>query len=296
MLSCAVFTVGCSSDTFDPPDIDCEGTDCELEKKGTDSESSTTSVSSGGGIAPTNVSNPISVGSTSTTSGVGGFADSSKKQVGGGSTNPNENTLQYGSSSNGYGTFFTKLNEPIDQQISEKLPFAFKFVAIGAMPLKYSWYKVTASGTQKLATTETVFAKASAKFSDAAEYYATVEDNDGNILTSRRAILKVNPERVPCAADQYGPRDYIHLSATNVNNGAYNYRSLVRRSQMTRTSGANYVSLPKEIDGYAISISQCVHYQTGGTTCVGDKTLLQCQNGIYTVASTNCYCYIDIGN
>lgn len=287
------FVLGCSSDSYDPASDNCEGADCTQSSTGAHPVDS----GSASGRNPASVSTPISVGSSSSSSnssstGSGGFGNSgassgsSNSDASGsnGSTDPNRSTLQY-NSPGGYASYFSKIHEPMDSQTHVGLPFTLKFSAVGRIPLKYTWYKVTANGDQKLADDLSILSRSSAATSDDGIYYATVEDSDGNILTSRKVRLKVNPERKACSAGEYGPY--------KISSNEYNYSFVVPRSEVPNGSGARYVQLPQEVDGYAVAVSRCVKYKGTGNCKSGNSTLLQCQNGKYAVISTNCRLWQD---
>ena len=265
---------GCNSDTFNPKESECTSADCSGDQNTSqNNEGAGTNTISGG-----NGSNN-SHGSTSGNNGSNNGENSGNGIVGSGSSD-STNDL---SSPGGYGNYFSKINEPLDQQTSVGLPFAFKFVAVGKMPIVYKWYKESNMGRQLLGSSTTSFSKASASLTDTGVYFATVEDDEGNILTSRRARLIVNPERKICSAGNYGP---VYDSRTR----KYDYRNLVPVSQMTNKVGAKMFKIENEIDSYAFTIKACPYYKGSGLNCSGANTLVQCQNGSYYVLSTNCSC------
>ena len=303
-LFLALFSLGCDSDTFSPPSEESRGESPTASSTGGNSSSTTTDA----GSTPVTISNGSGSGSSSnggsSSGGTGGFATGGTTGSGGSNSGGN-NSVKY-QSPGGYDSYFSKINEPLDQQTSKNLPFAFKFVAVGQMPLKYTWYKEGENGRTKLGSTSTTFAKASASFADEGVYFATVEDALGNVLTSRRAKLIVNPERKRCLAGTYGPR-FDNQSNT------FNFRNLVPKAEMNDSGGRTF-KIDNDIDGYAQTIDACPLYKGPGGTCNnGDgtmctglfrgnslscnrgKTLVQCENGSYRVLSTTCFCYEDNG-
>ncbi len=292
---------GCDTSTFTPPKI-CDGDNCTSSSESSASGASGVSgansqtvggnggVTSGvGTITPNSGSAPSSGGgSPPLSTGSGGFANSGISSGGGSDArsggSSGQTIIEY-KSPGGYSNYFAKINEPIDQQVSEKLPFALKFVAVGKMPLKYSWFKEEGGGSRQLSVDTSVFSKDSAALSDSGTYFARVEDADGNVLTSRRATLKINQERKECFAGEYGPEKYDSQSQS------FDYSNLVPRARMNRTIGAKFYNLGGEIDGYALSVNRCIKYYGSGSECTSGGTLLQCQNGAYTIVSTTCRCY-----
>ncbi|MCB0391424.1 MAG: hypothetical protein KDD58_09035 [Bdellovibrionales bacterium] len=292
------FISGCSSDNFEPEV--CTGDNCSQSENGSTTSATPTTISSG-----TEGSSPASGSSSS--NGGGGFVTGGTTTAtpGGGSNTSNPGNTEY-PRPGGNSSYFSKINEPLDQQTSKGLPFAFKYVAVGEMPLKYSWYKATKDGDVKLGSTNTTYSKSSSELSDGGYYYAKVTDARGNTLVSRRAQLLVNPERKPCAAGAYGPQ-YDEV------NKVLDYRRLVPKSEMKNFSASTF-NLGSEIDGYSVSVQACPVYKSRYGTCNngdgsfcgpingysfncnnGGRTLLQCQNGSYRVVHTSCFCNVDDG-
>ncbi|MCB9026921.1 MAG: hypothetical protein H6625_11420 [Bdellovibrionaceae bacterium] len=303
-------SLGCDSNPFNPSSVECKGEseDCKSQNSasstvGNEQQDSNSNGSQNNGNQENNNSRsnggtPISNtqggggssnGSSSGTGSAGGFVEGTRPNSSSGSETRSSNNIKY-NSPGGSTSYFSKINEPLDQQVEINLPFAFKFVAVGKMPLVYKWYKITPTGnTIQLDNSSTFFSKASATATDAGSYYATVEDSEGNILTSRRAQLIVNPERRNCNSGKFGPQ-------FDTTKNTYDFRNLVPEALMQRKAGVEVTNLGAEIDGYALNIKSCPYYEGTGNSCSGNSTLLQCQNGSYYVVSTNCRCVnIDYG-
>jgi hypothetical protein len=174
--------------------------------------------------------------------------------------------------------YFGKLNEPIDQQTYETYPIVLKFVATGSPPLKYLWYKEKNGQIQKLASEGEIFEIQNARLNDSGAYFATVEDSEGHKLTSRKAQIYVHPERKTCRSGEYGPHHF------NAQTQKYDYSKLVPLSEMPRTQGAQTIRLSGEIDGYAMASGYCITPNEIQGPCSKKDSLLQCQNGVFSVS------------
>ncbi len=178
--------------------------------------------------------------------------------------------------------YFEKMTEPENAFVSEGEAFALQFVAIGRFPLKYVWYREGTMGRQVVGTDSTVFSKISASRTDAGVYYATVQDREGNTLTSRKVTLSIRPSDNSCSAGNYGK-----LGAT--------FDELVSENYVPTGYRNWLVQLPYKRGTYTAEVS-CENYRSSLlTTCTGTLTY-QCIDGKYKRIDGECVCSDNGGN
>ena len=238
-----------------------------------------TNSSSGGGEA-IGISGGTSGGSSSS-GGSGGFASAGGALDEGSTGESAERTIAYEDYDGSKFKYFAKMTEPDSAYTYEGKPFALQFVAIGKFPLKYTWYKLTDTGKRVVGTDSTVMSKVSALRSDAGKYYATVEDADGNMLTSRTVALKVRPSDLPCPAGKYGPPN------------GYNRDQLVQEKYI-RSGYRHLVAELKSRPATHIIEVSCSHLYPPMSSCQGEL-VYQCMGGKYNKIDGHCYCYDDSG-
>ncbi|MCB0391422.1 MAG: hypothetical protein KDD58_09025 [Bdellovibrionales bacterium] len=223
------------------------------------------------------VGQPIGIGSgtgTSTSGGSGGFASSGGNVDEGSTSESSKRIIKYGDYDENDFQFFSKMTEPESTYTWEGKPFALQFVAIGKFPLKYTWYKKTENGKTVIGTNSTVFSKISSSTLDAGEYFATVEDSEGNILTSRTAVVKIRPSDLPCPAGEYGLVD------------GYNQTLIVQKQYVH--IGYRHKTINLEFTP-ATHILELTCQSTIFENCSGELTY-QCVGGKYQYVHGQCYC------
>ena len=173
--------------------------------------------------------------------------------------------------------YFEKSTEPDDQTVEEGQAFSFQYVAIGRFPLKYNWFKLVNEKRVSIGADSTVFSKLRAQLSDAGTYLATVEDVEGNVLTSRTVQLQVRPLEKPCLAGEYGWK-------------ADNQSQLFRKDQLPSSYIHNLTQIPETKGTYLINVSCDTHPQFSPLTQCTGRVTFQCVNGQYKKIDGGCYC------
>lgn len=261
----------------DPAAIRYISYDDDDEKNVNASGSGGFSVGGSGGTATNSTSSGRIVNSYS-----GGFANGGGRLDEGSNDDSATTSITYGDYQSSGFQYFEKMTEPEDVYVPEGQPFGFQFTAMGRFPLSYIWYKKTSSGKLVVGTDSTVFSKVEARISDAGEYFATVEDAEGHILTSRTVQLKVRPGEKPCEAGVY------KMASEQAN-------ELIISSEAPSYWYNKSVTLPQLRHTYTRDMD-CNELLTGDIFigCTGEITF-QCRNGVYKKLEGNCSCPQDSG-
>ena len=174
--------------------------------------------------------------------------------------------------------------EPEDVYAHAGEPFALQFVALGKFPLTYKWYKVVRGGADRLVGTDsTVFGKVAASTTDQGDYYATVEDADGNKLVSVTVNVGIRPPDLICRAGRYGresPGSFV----------------LVEESYVPNSLRDSIVTLDAAGSSHTMSFN-CSQWEdcsgTVGYQCVGGKFVPMQATAIegQTAEANSCFCY-----